>query len=103
MKNLDVPTVISSGQAVDMDLDMSVTLIGDIGLLQATGSDVNVNMTFWLLESIDDLEKSRVCNNSEMNIWYFLCEMKYKLKRNETISRRSFCLSLLQNGTLTLV
>ena len=43
-----------------MDLDMSVTVIGDIGLLQATGSDVNVNMTFWLLESTDDLENSRV-------------------------------------------
>ena len=94
MKNLNVPTVALSGQAVDMDLDMSVTLIGDIGLLQATGSDVNVNMTFWLLESTDDLENSRFAIISEMNIWYLFCEMKYELKR-KNISRVSFYLSLL--------
>ena len=71
VKNLDIPTVAVSGQAVDMDLDMSVTLIGDIGLLPATGSDVNVNMTFWLLEYIDDLENSRVWNNSQIYDFYF--------------------------------
>ena len=60
MKNLNIPSVALSGQAVELDLDMSVTVIGDIGLLQATGSDVNVNMTFWLLESTDDRENSRV-------------------------------------------
>ena len=71
VKNLNIPSVALSGQAVELDLDMSVTVIGDIGLLQATGSDVNVNMTFWLLESTDDLENSRVSNNSEIYYCYF--------------------------------
>ena len=43
-----------------MGLDMSVTLIGNVGFLQAAGSDVNINMTFWLLEDVDDLEDSKV-------------------------------------------
>ena len=52
-----------------MGLDMSVTLIGDVGFLQATGSDVNINMTFWLLEDVEDLDDSKIFSPLLICLW----------------------------------
>ena len=52
--------MVKSGESVALGLDMSVTLIGDVGILEATDRDLNVNMTFWLLENTDDLEDSKI-------------------------------------------
>ncbi len=39
-----------------VDVSVTVTLIGDVGLLAASGDNLNVNLTFWLLKDASDLD-----------------------------------------------